>query len=690
MYYLGIDVGGTFTDCVAIDDTGKTAIVKSPTTHGRLLEGIINAIGLAAQEFGTDAATVLQELNQLCHGTTISTNTLLSKTGAKTGLITTRGHRDSLLMMRVGRLTHPPKFGLQFDRPEPLVRRRFIKEVSERVDYKGRVVSPLDEADVIRVVDELVGYGIESIAVCLLWSFVNPAHEQRIKAIISQRHPNLHVSLSSEIAPLIGEYERTSTTVVNSYVALRLRSYLERFTGALAEQGMDVSPLIMQATGGLLPFRLAMESPITTINSGPVGGAIACRELGRTMGVGHLVGVDMGGTSFDVSIIVDGVTAISLSNKFEGYDISLPFVDVHTIGAGGGSIAHLDVAGRLKVGPKSAESNPGPACYGKGGTEPTVTDADVVLGYINPDYYVGGSFRLDKAGAEQAVKHRVADPLGMDVVRAAHGIIHVVNNQMVDAIRTRTIQVGLDPREFALVAFGGCGATHAAFLAPELGIRRVVVPYADTAFSAYGVLGADVLKSFSVTDVLEPPFDAAQISALFHKLDGEGRQLVTGSGLREDILQFQHYIEMRYRGQFYSLEIPLPAGDLEPAVLEKCLDDFEELYERFYGAGTRFRQAGIIATRLRSDCIGRFARPDPQITNGQSSHVATGRPTGVRRAFFGEWLDTAIYRFGDLAIGARVAGPAIIEKPGSTVVIPPGQRAWLDEHSSIIIETSSH
>ncbi|MBI2873577.1 MAG: hydantoinase/oxoprolinase family protein [Firmicutes bacterium] len=684
MYFIGIDVGGTFTDCVAIDKNGKSVIVKSPTTHGRLLEGIFNAIHLAAESFDTDGQTLLQELSQLCHGTTISTNTLLSKSGAKTGLITTKGHRDALLMMRVGRLTHPPKFGLQFDRPEPLVKRRHIKEVSERIDYKGSVVSPLIEADVIQAVDELAAEGIQAVAVSLLWAFINPVHEQAIQRIIEQRHPEIHVTLSSELAPFIGEYERTSTTVVNSYVALRLRSYLKNFSGTLSERGMEVSPLIMQATGGLLPLQLSMESPITTINSGPVGGAIACRELGKLTGQPNLLGVDMGGTSFDIALIVDGMTTVTLASKFAGYDISIPFVDVHSIGAGGGSIARVDVAGRLKVGPESAESEPGPACYDKGGTEPTVTDADVLLGLINPEYYVAGRFALKKELAEKAIREKIAAPLGMDAIEAANGILKVVNSSMVDAMRTRTIQRGLDPREFTMVAFGGCGATHASFLAPDLGIRKILVPYSDTAFSANGVLGADILRSFSVTDIFQPPFDADTFNRVFNQLDQEGRKLFTGVGIKEEILDFMHFVEMRYRGQFYSLEIPMPPRALTSADLEKALDDFEDLYERFYGTGTRFREAGIIATRLRSDCIGKLATPAMQLNGRGKSGI--GRSYASRKVYFDGWADTAIYRFEDLLIGKEHEGPAIVEKTGSTVVVRPGQRFSLDEHYNLAIE----
>ena len=699
-YHLGVDVGGTFTDAVLLDDSGGARTFKTPTTPEDASLGVTEAVRLAAEAVGLSTDALLSQTAYFGLGTTAATNALLERTGATTGLLTTRGFRDGLLIQRTkGQWAGLGDDVTHYSRrrpPEPIVPRRLIEEVTERVDYEGRVVVTLDEDDARAAIDRLLEAEVAAIAVSLLWSFRNPAHEHRLRDLIREAAPEMFVSLSCELVPVIGEYERTATTAINAYLGPVVRSYVGALEKSMADRGLGGALRIMDSGGGVITAGDAATQPVSIITSGPTGGVLASQQLAEALGERNVITTDMGGTSFDASLIVDGRPLIATQSEVGQYHIVKPMINVTAIGAGGGSIARVE-DGALRVGPRSAGARPGPACYGRGGSEATITDADVVLGILDPDNFLGGRLRLDRTLAEAAIRTRVAEPLGMSVEAAASAIKTVADHQMADLLHALTIGKGYDPRDFVVFAYGGAGPTHCHAYGFELGVRAVIVPATATAHSAYGAVASDLHRSFGRSDLMRtPPFvpnpaeflDPARVTTILDELDQQARESMRAAGVADDAIVLERFIDIRYRYQVNELMVPVPAGKLDRPDIEDLVVRFDRKYEELFGKGAAFREAGIELVTFRVAAHGRFPKPALRPHENGGSTGAARR--GERPVHFGPGADpltTTVYRGEALAAGSEIPGPAIVEYPGTTVVIGPGQSGWIDRWLNVVIES---
>ncbi len=677
MYYIGIDIGGTFTDVVVLDQDGATATFKVPTTPRQPSLGFLNGLAAAAEGMGISLHQLLAGTVKLGHGTTIATNLLIERGGARVGLIVTRGFGDTLVMAKIGR--EHLGLDISFQRPAPLVPRSLTEEVNERIDRDGEIITPLDIEETRAVIRRLVNKGAEGIAVCLLWSFRNPAHERKIRELVAGDFPGMPVSLSSDVAPLIGEYARMATTAANTSIMPAVSDYLTDLSSNLARQGLGVPLLIMQSSGGLVPSREASVQPVTMISSGPAGGVTACEYLGKALGIGNILGIDMGGTSFDASLITGGMPATSSTTRIAGHDVLVPTVEVSSIGAGGGSIAWLDMGRRLMVGPKSAGAEPGPACYNKGGTEPTVTDIDVILGFVNPGYFLGGKMPLDKGKAHDAIATRIARPLGMTVPEAAAGCREIVDKKMADLLRSLTVRQGTDPRDYTIVAFGGAGPAHAGAICRELGMPKFMVPKTASVFSAYGIATSDVLHVLSATEVADLRA-VATINRIFHSLAAQAQTQLRKDGFSGDKALLKCYVEMRLKGQSHQLLVPVSPGEMSPDDAAALESRFKQIYEAAYGKATIYPGAEAEIVTFRVDGIGITAKaalkPAPLRSGGAAEALKGARPVfwPAGKAF----VETPLYAGSLLQPGDRLNGPAIIEQELTTIPVEPGQSASLD------------
>lgn len=649
---VAVDIGGTFTDLVAASAAGDIRTGKALTTPGSLSTGVMEVLDQVV-ESGS-------EVEFFVHGTTAGLNALLEHRYAPIGLLTTSGFRD---VYEIGRANRPAMYDLHYHRPPPLVPRRHRLEVVERMSPAGQVVTPLDEGSVANAIDHLAAEGITSVAVVLLHSYKNPAHELRCEEIIGSRHPKISVSLSHRIANEWREYERTSTTAVNAAIAPTVRSYLGELEKRLGERGVTASVHIMQSNGGMTTAARAREQPVNTLLSGPVGGAIAASNLARRAGSSSAIAIDMGGTSFDVSLCIDGKPLIAREAMLEGQPLILPVIDVETIGAGGGSVA-WESGGGLRVGPRSAGAEPGPACYGRGGAEPTVTDANVHLGRVNPRYFLGGRMALHPELAADALG-RLARPLGLDEDRLAEGVLDVVNARMAGLIRQLTVGRGLDPRQFSMVAFGGAGPMHAVFLAEELGIETVLVPHSPGTFSAHGMLEAEIRH-----DLVHPYF--ARWDRMDHKrvveataaLAGNARQVLEEDGIDSSKAVLTTSVDLRYMGQEHFLT--LPAGKFDDRVLKQ----FHRLYKKTFGHSNPGELVEVVNLRLTAVGKGGHARP-----NGGHPQFGSGAPyDSYPVRFRGQPVTTPRFRRQDLRIGQEVKAPCIVDEESCTTVVPDGWR----------------
>ena len=695
--YLGVDIGGTFTDLVLMDASGSIATAKALTTPGRLEDGVFDAITLAAEARGLRPEALLGQIEAFGHGTTQATNALVERDGAVTGLITTRGFGDTLMLQRLMGFTA----GLAVDQlgwysrrryPDPVIPRRLIREVPERVDQAGNVLLPLDEAAVYLAVRDLVAAGVETFAVTLLWSFRNPAHERRIGAIIKEVCPQAYVSLSCDVAPVIGEYERTATTALNSYLATKVVSYLGKMEGLLRDRGLKGSFFILNSSGGVIPAHEAAARPVLLVASGPTGGVMGSLYLAESMGLRNIITTDMGGTSFDVAIIVDGKPLISGTHEAGGYHLATPMVDIRAVGAGGGSIATVE-GGLLRVGPESARAHPGPVCYGQGGTRATVTDADVVLGILSPDNFLGGRMKLDREAAAASIKAQIADPLGLSVEAAAAGIRRVVDSHMADVLREVTIGRGYDPRDFTLFAYGGAGPAHCAGFGAELGVPRIVIPATSMAHSAYGALASDIHQTAEQSLLLRggggardlwEGLDPAVVSGLFDELEERCLTAIGKAGIARDKAEITRSIDMRYRRQTHDLMITVPPGPITAQSLRHVVTRFEETYESVYGRGAGFRLAGIELSTFRVAAIGRTRKP--AVSKPSASRVPTPTTRRLFEPVLRRFVSAAIWDWLSLPVGHSVSGPAVIEHPETTVYVGPGQTAVIDATGNLSIE----
>ncbi len=560
-YRIGADVGGTFTDLVAMDESGRVIVAKAPTTPVDQSDGVMDAV--------SKAGVALDRVDFFSHGTTVGVNAVIEGKGAKVAIVTTEGYRDALELRRGQRVIDNPDdmYNLQMDLPQdyvggydPLVRRPLRFEVPERLDYRGTVLKPLDEEVVRRVAAELRRENVEAAVVCYLFSFMDPAHERRTAEILREMLPGLHLSVSSEILPVIREYERLSTATVNAYVMPIMHSYLRRLREKLKAGGFKKELYLMQSSGGIMSSSVAADRPVYTIDSGPAGGVTAAAQLGVSLGYPDVISFDMGGTTAKICVVRDGRPEVTTRFWLGGkYFIGVPVMDMVEIGAGGGSIASVDLAGAVHVGPRSAGSVPGPACYGKGGGEPTVTDADLVLGYINPDYYLGGDMSVDVEAAEQAIRVKLADRLGTTVAEAAHGIYRLVNANMIAATRVVTVQRGHDPRDFSLVVSGGTAAIHAVRMAQELRIPRVIIPLNAGVFSAVGLITADVRYDVHRSYVVRlSQVDPVRLETIFAELAREAAANIEEMGFAPAEIVTHYEIDMRYLGQAHEVPVEVP------------------------------------------------------------------------------------------------------------------------------------
>ncbi len=677
-YRIGIDVGGTFTDLVLARPDGSIALAKSPTTPDDQSRGVVEGIGLLAAGEGLALETLLKGTSAIVHGTTTADNTMIEMSGAVTGLITTAGHRDEIELRRgykedIWDPALPP--------PPPIAPRRRRIGVPERLDFEGAVVIPLDEDAVRAALRRLLRLGTESLAVVFMFSFVNSAHERRVRELAAEECPGLPVSLSHEVMPAAPEFERTSTTLVNAFVGPKIGRYLARLVERLRDSGYAKALLVMQSNGGIMTPEYIVHRPVTTLASGPTGGVIAACAVATTARVRDFVCADMGGTSYDVCLIRDGRPEIKAGwNWHHRYLVGLPMVDIHSIGAGGGSIASV-LEGALQVGPRSAGAQPGPICYGRGGAAVTVTDANALLGYLNPVDFCGGRMTLQTDGLRDAVEAQVARPLGVDWVAAAHGIYRLVNANMANAIRRVAAQHGVDPRTLTMVAYGGNGPVHATAQADELGIAEVLVPKLAPAFSALGLQLSDhLVDEMRAYIAPAPAIDLARVNALFAEMEAAARGVLGARQDRHRRLEVRRALSLCYPGQTFDMAVPLAAatGRLTARTLAATIERFHALHETLHTYASRDEQP--ILRGLRLTVVGVTDKPQlPRVGRSSSPPPRKGR----RQAFFGgRFVATPIYDGPRVRVGHRIVGPAIIEEPFTTIVVHPRQVATLDGHGN--------
>ncbi len=691
MFYCGVDTGGTFTDCAVIDQSGKITIAKRPSTPDDYSIGLFNALEACAERMGISIDTLMQNTEHLFLGTTVGTNALLQMKGAKTGMITTRGHRDNLAIMRsAGRSAGLPIEKLlhvsRHQKPAPLIVRDLIHEVSERMDWKGAVFLDLNEAEAEQAIQALLQEGVEAIGICFLWSIVNPDHEKRLKEMVARLAPGVFVSCSHELIAKRGEYERAVGTAINCFIGPTMKRYIEKIEARTALHGYKKPILVLQATGGVVPSRKMIQTPLYTIGSGPAAGVTGSDYLAHEMGHKNTIVTDMGGTSFEAGIIYDGHSLNASETIINQYVFSMPRLDVQSIGSGGGSILWVDeISCTLKVGPESAGADPGPACYGTG-TLPTITDANLVLGFLNPDNFLGGTMKLDREKAVKALQP-LAKKMGMDIHQFAAGAVRIAEARMAELIRQMSLQRGLDPREFVIFAYGGAGPAHACEYARELGIKRIVVPLGtiSAAWSAFGTLCADILHVYEKSDLLSQPFDLGHINRTFAALESEGRQQLAEDGVTADRIEIQRFVEVKYRMQIHQLPVPVPPGKLDEAALGQVLGRFEEIYESFYGKGSAYREAGVEIGLFKVNAIGKMIEPAiPEFPS------FTDKPRPAYRSIYwrdsGEHIDTPVYTGPDLSPGQVIHGPAVVEYAETTIVVQPFASGMLDSSGSFIIE----
>ena len=595
-YAVGVDIGGTFTDCAIVDPDGAVHTGKVPTRPADRARSFFEAIEDAAAKLELPLDELLARCDRLVHGTTTGTNALITRSGARVGLLTTAGHGDLVRIMKgAGRLAGVSGERMLdlagTDKPEQLVARGDVVEVVERVDFEGDVIVPLDEHSAAAALDRLLADGVDALTVSLLWSVRNDAHEQRIVELARERRPELFVTAASEVATQVGEYERTMTGVINSYIGPLMAGYVDEIERGARERGYSGGIMYAQCAGGTITADEAREAPIRTVHSGPVMGTLGSAFLAERMGEPNVIVTDMGGTSFDVSVIRDGTPDLRERSVLERFEIALPMVYVESIGAGGGSIAWLDDSGGLQVGPQSAGADPGPACYGKGGTEPTVTDADVVLGIVDPESFLHGAQSLDRAAAEAAIG-ALADRLGLELHETAAGINRIVDSRMADLLRRMSVLRGLDPREFVCFAYGGMGPVHAAAVAREVGVRRLVVPLPHVApvWSAFGATVADVVHIYQRPQRFRMPADPAELASTFAPLERAGRRALASEGFGEEESELHRSLRLKYSAQVYDVEVPLPAHD--PFDVERIAGDFADVYEALHGEGSGHPEGG--------------------------------------------------------------------------------------------------
>jgi N-methylhydantoinase A len=689
-YRLGVDIGGTFTDAVMMDEaSGEFRLVKMSSTPRDPSMGFMDVIERILRESKVSTAHVTFNV----HGTTVATNTIIEGKGAKAALIATEGFRD---VFEIARQIRPKLYDIFCEKPKPLVARYLCFEVPERLNFAGQVLKPLDEQAVRSVVRQIKREQVESIVVCLLHSYVNPAHEVRIGEIIREEMPDVFVSLSSDLCPEMREYFRASTTAINAVVMPIITRYLEQLNHRLSGIGVKTGLHLMTSAGGIISSQVARREPVHLIESGPAAGVIAATHLGNLIGVGNVISFDMGGTTAKAGLVQDGVPKIAphfevgsaavTESKSAGYPVRTPVMDLVEIGAGGGSIAWIDPGGALRVGPQSGGADPGPACYDKGQPNPCITDANLLLGRINPEYFLGGEHKLYPELARNAIE-KLSRKLGLSLLDAANGIIEIANANMVGAIRLISVQRGLDPREFVLVSFGGAGPMHANALARELSIPKVLVPMSPGVTSALGLLVTDIKHDYVQACLQQmDSIDFQHLNKSFREMEERGRQVLASEGVRDSGMSFTHHLDMRYVGQSYELKIEISRRDLGPGDEEVLNAAFFKEHERAYGYAATSEPTEVVNLRLAA--VGAIKRPQLRQLRpgGADSSEAIKGERAVYFAEVGEMMDCKVYDRYGLEWGNHIRGPAIVEEMDSTVVIHPGYCAEVDRYGNILIQ----
>ncbi|MFQ5524712.1 MAG: hydantoinase/oxoprolinase family protein [Thermoanaerobaculia bacterium] len=681
-YRLGVDVGGTFTDLMlAHDETQGVFRVKTPSTPADPSKGVLVGVHRILEESGVAAG----DLAYVMHGTTVATNAVLEAKGARVGLITTKGFGQILHLAR-SQTPGPLAGWIIMIKPDPPAALEDTREADERMDARGNVVDPLDEAQVKRLIDDLIGSRVESLTVSLINSYANPEHERRIKELIAESHPDFPVTISSDVLPEFREYERTLTACMNSYVRPKVAGYVKNLESSLKDLGVGCPVNILRSDAGLMSLSLTQEKPVYGVLSGPAGGVAGAIEVATRAGFGDILTFDMGGTSTDVALCQNGRPTIARETELGHFRVKVPSVNVHSVGAGGGSVAHVpEITRALRVGPESAGADPGPACYGKGGEAPAVTDANVVVGHLPPSL-IGGEMELDVEAAKAAVA-KIGEALGLDVFQAAQGMLDIVNENMAGALRLVSVQRGYDPRDFALVAFGGAGPMHANAVAAIMGSFPVLVPPGPGLLCAEGDLVADFREEFAQTFIRTVSgAEAQEVVATLRALGEEAGGWLEREGVATDRQSVEYSVDMRYYRQGYEIPIAVSVEDLDENGLEVLAERFNEIHEQYYG----YRMpAECEMVNLRAVGVGRVPHPRMPEADTSSGADASGAVVEEHKVYFeGDWLPTKIYDRAKLQAGNRIEGPAIVAEYDSTTVVLEGYSAEVDRYLNILINPS--
>jgi len=675
------DIGGTFTDLTYLDEeTGEVGMMKVATTPANFAEGVVESL--------RKAELTVSDTNFFVHGSTVIINALTERKGVKTGLITTKGFRD---VLEIGRANRPDIYNMYYTKPKPFVPRYLRLEAEERINFKGQELAPLNEEDVRKAVETFKAEGVQAIAVCFLHSYANPSHEVECGEIINQLAPEIPVTVSHQITQEWREYERTSTAVLNSYVHPIARNYLDSLEGDLTGMGMGKNTLhVMQSNGGSATFEAGRSSPINLVESGPVAGVIGAAHIGQMLGEPNVISLDIGGTTAKTSLVENNTPRITTEYKIEhrrdyaGYPILVPTVDIVEIGAGGGSITWIDKAGALRVGPVSAGADPGPACFNWGGDQPTVTDANVLAGRINPFYCLGGTIPLDVRKAAVAISP-IAKAFNMSVEEAAMGVIRIADANMINALKLVSVRRGYDPRDFVLIAFGGGGAMHAGALMRELRVKKVIIPTEPAVFSAWGMLMTDLRRDYirtliTRTDQVEPH----RLNDIYSDMEGQALQEMAAEGVDEGDMAFQRFADMRYMGQEHTVKVPLPNGQITAEAMPDINERFHKLHEQTY----TFRlETPVELVNYHVTALGHVKQPEIRKLDGGLGDLRSAQKE-TRRVNFDElgFHESAIYERDLLPVGVSLRGPAVVEEPASTTVVFPDQKLTRDEYGFLHIE----
>ena len=694
-YIIGIDTGGTFTDAVVMSEAGQVWTAKASTTPDDFSRGVMDALTEAAKTVGVDRKELLNHTTLFKHGSTVATNALITHSGVKVGCITTKGFEDTTEIMRaIGRVD-----GLSEDdirhvtwvtKPEPIVPRELIIGVRERVDYRGEIVVPLNREDVMDAIRRLIqDERVEAIAVSLLHAWANPKHEEEIRSLAVEADPSRKVywSFGSALSQVAGEYARANTAILNSYLGPTVERYLKGLDDKLRDGGLKEPLLVMQGNGG--GAHREQVSAIANLQSGPAGGMIASAHVAALLKHKNVITTDMGGTSFDVGLITEGYWRYAPEPIVERFRVLQPIIDIESIGAGGGTIARVEPeTGRLLVGPKSAGASPGPVCYDLGGEEVTVTDADVVLGVIDPNYFLGGRKVLNKGKAIKAVEEKIAGPLKLKTHEAAAGVVEIVNSKMADLIRRQVVRTGYLPEEFVIYAFGGAGPVHAAGFAADLGVKEIYIFATSPVFSAFGAAAADVIRTRVMTCQYIFPADPRAVNERLASIESEMREIMKGEGFSTGETEFRRFFTIRYRRQTAGVELPILWDRFNAERMQEIVKLFETKYEELYGTGAGYTKAGIEISAIRVDAVGRVAKPRLKTQRGKSTRAAAAKK-GRRRIFFTRperrFIETDVYDYTRLAPGARIKGPAVVELPFTTALVPPGFQVNVDPYLNLVM-----